>query len=541
MCYNYESLRHNFSSYQRVIKTWNRNLYRTKLKNLPQSLKLELAILLVFSFLVFFLAVNYDALELFVDFAEAHEDWELDEFFTLLMVSSVSMSIFAYRRWREQSIEIQKRKLAEKELLYLVQHDSLTGIPNRTMFNNQVSLALEQQRVFSAMLLDLNKFKKVNDLYGHHVGDLALIEVSNRLKSITREGDLCARLGGDEFVLLFLNLTDKEVLSKKAAHIIEALDELIQVDNYEFELGGSLGIVIEESCQSSVVDILRRADISMYAAKKSMAQRWKFFEKEMDNVLFERQYLEDELKKAIKNREIGIHLQPIYDLRDGRIANFEVLARWTHHQLGEVEPTVFIAVAEETGLIFELGDQVLNQACIAAMSWDEPIPVAVNVSAHQVRHPDFIFRIKRILSSSGLPAERLEVELTESILLEDISRANCVISELKSMGISTALDDFGTGYSSLSYLQALEFDKLKIDREFISELATSDKNRAIVSALLKMCSDMKINLVAEGIETEENLAYLKESECHFGQGFLLGVPSNESSTNNLIKSGRTPD
>jgi len=516
-------------------------LYRTKLKNLPQSLKLELAILLVFSFLVFFLAVNYDALELFVDFAEAHEDWELDEFFTLLMVSSVSMSIFAYRRWREQSIEIQKRKLAEKELLYLVQHDSLTGIPNRTMFNNQVSLALEQQRVFSAMLLDLNKFKKVNDLYGHHVGDLALIEVSNRLKSITREGDLCARLGGDEFVLLFLNLTDKEVLSKKAAHIIEALDELIQVDNYEFELGGSLGIVIEESCQSSVVDILRRADISMYAAKKSMAQRWKFFEKEMDNVLFERQYLEDELKKAIKNREIGIHLQPIYDLRDGRIANFEVLARWTHHQLGEVEPTVFIAVAEETGLIFELGDQVLNQACIAAMSWDEPIPVAVNVSAHQVRHPDFIFRIKRILSSSGLPAERLEVELTESILLEDISRANCVISELKSMGISTALDDFGTGYSSLSYLQALEFDKLKIDREFISELATSDKNRAIVSALLKMCSDMKINLVAEGIETEENLAYLKESECHFGQGFLLGVPSNESSTNNLIKSGRTPD
>ncbi len=510
----------------------------TKLNKLPSSIKIELLALFLFSMVIFLIAAKYDALEALVEFSEQYEEWELDELFTLLMVSAVSVGIFAYRRWREQSAEIVKRKLVEEELVYLINHDNLTAIPNRTFFNSQVSKSLQSDRAFSVMLLDLNKFKKVNDVYGHQVGDLALVEVSNRLQTIIHNDDICARLGGDEFALLLFDIATKEEASSKAKEIIDILDQPIQVDNYEFELGGSIGIVLNANSNETVIDILRKADISMYAAKRSIVSRWIFFDEEMDNVLFERQFVETELKKAVKAKQLTIDLQPIYDLHNDKIVCFEALARWNHHQLGEVEPTHFIAVAEEIGLIFELGEYVLNQACAAAMTWSEPIPISVNVSAHQIRHPDFIFRIKRALSISGLAPERLEIELTESILLEDIPRAKNVIKELKKIGVSVSLDDFGTGYSSLAYLHSFDFNKLKIDREFILGIEKNRKNRAIVSALSRMCKEMNINLIAEGIETQQNLAYLKEFECQFGQGFFLGRPSDTLSTQSLVKSNK---
>lgn len=299
-----------------------------------------------------------------------------------------------------------------------------------------------------------------------------------------------------------------------------------------FELGCSIGVVFDDLKQN-VVNVLRKADIAMYAAKKDPFNAWKFFDAEMDRIVFERQFLEVELKSAIKYKELDVYFQPIFDMQSNEVHYFEALARWNHRQNGMIAPDVFIPIAEETGLIFELGDFILEKACSIAMTWKTPFPVAVNVSAHQIHDPNFIKRVKKILNKTQFPPERLEIELTESVLIEEIDCVKSVIEQLRAMNISVALDDFGTGYSSLAYLHAFEFDKVKIDRELIHDLKKSNKNRAILDALICMCNDMSISLVAEGIETEDHLIYLKQKNSHYGQGFLLGRPKSEFYTKNF--------
>ncbi|KQT82465.1 EAL domain-containing protein [Aurantimonas sp. Leaf443] len=423
----------------------------------------------------------------------------------------------------------------EAALWHMAHHDPLTDLPNRAYMNARldalVADGLEGERCLAVLCLDLDRFKLVNDLLGHPVGDILLKQVADRLRSLVQEEDLVCRLGGDEFVVLQTSGTDAERL---ALSIIEALSRPYTLDGQQFEIGTSVGIALHPRDGATPTDLLKHADIALYTAKKTQRGTARFFEPKLVAGLTARVTLERDLAKALERQEMRLEYQPIYRCDGRTLDSFEALLRWDHPQRGPVAPAEFIPLAEETGLIHEIGAFALRTACAEAARWRQPYPVAVNFSPMQFRRKDLVRTIRRCLSDTGLDAGRLTLEVTEGLLIQNPQQSEKVLRELHALGIKLSLDDFGTGFSSLSYLLRYPFDQLKIDRSFITLIGDKDEATSVVQAILTLAASLKLRVVAEGVEHSGQLLQLAFLKCECVQGYYLGRPMPPGAVRSLI-------
>lgn len=420
--------------------------------------------------------------------------------------------------------DVTERRRAETQIAYMAHHDALTGLANRILLRERIQAALSDCRdqQLAVFCLDLDRFKAVNDTLGHPVGDAVLRIAANRLNTCIRDADTVARLGGDEFAIV-ASLAPQEA-SALAARVVEEISQPYNLDGQRIVIGISIGIALAPGDGSDPDVLLKNADLALYRAKAQGRNTHRFFEPEKDLCLTERYKLEQDLRRAIGAREFEVHYQPICSIESGRKISMEALVRWRHPVHGLIPPDRFIPLAEETGLINSLGELVLRQACADAVNWPSHTKVAVNLSPVQFQSPDLVGHVATILADSGLQAHRLELEITETVLLQRSNDNLRTLQELSALGISIALDDFGTGYSSLSYLRLFRFDMIKIDRSFVSEMAQMEASAAIVCAVANLGRSLDIITVAEGVETEEQLMLLRAAGCTQAQGYLLGRP-----------------
>jgi diguanylate cyclase (GGDEF)-like protein/PAS domain S-box-containing protein len=433
--------------------------------------------------------------------------------------------------------DISSRKAAEAQIQRLAFHDQLTGLPNRQLLRDRLQHALlitrRAQRVGAVMFIDLDNFKALNDTQGHDKGDLLLQQLAGRLTDCVGEIDTVARLGGDEFVVLLEDLSDDAVAAATQAELIS--EKILAALNLPCDLGGyqhigtaSIGVTLLDSPVSSIEEVLKRADLAMYRAKAAGRNAIRFYDPEMQTTIAAKMALETGLRESIEGNMFALYYQPQLDT-DQRIIGAEALLRWTHPAHRQVPPCVFIPLAEESGLILRLGQWVLQAACACLARWaadadTAPLTLAVNVSAHQFRRPDFVSEVLRAVRQSGANPERLKLELTETALVSDIDDAVSKITALNEVGIRFSLDDFGTGYSSLSYLRFLPLEQLKIDRSFISRIPGNAGDGAVVQAIIAMAHKLGLSVVAEGVETEQQLAFLAAQGCNAYQGYLFSKP-----------------
>jgi diguanylate cyclase (GGDEF)-like protein len=426
-----------------------------------------------------------------------------------------------------QDITVQKQ--AETQITYMARHDGLTGLANRAVLLEKMEEAGARLKRhgnrFTIFMLDLDLFKMVNDSLGHPVGDELLKLVAGRLSECIRETDTVARLGGDEFAILATSDNDqREAAMALAGRLLEAVAAPYHLDGQQLNIGTSIGIALAPEHGTEVDQLLKNADLALYKAKSEGRDAYRFFEDAMGVEVHTRRAHQIELRNALANDEFELHYHPIIDIRTGDTASVEALIRWRHPQRGMVSPCDFIPLAEETGLINPIGDWVLRRACNDAVRWPASVKVSVNLSAVQFRKANPIENFCKALEESGLPPERLELEITESVLLQNNVEHVETLHQLRLMGISIVLDDFGTGYSSLSYLRMFPFDKIKIDRSFVHELARNADCAAIVSAVAGLGTSLRIGTVAEGIETGDQLLLVHAAGCTHAQGFLFGRP-----------------
>jgi diguanylate cyclase (GGDEF)-like protein/PAS domain S-box-containing protein len=421
--------------------------------------------------------------------------------------------------------DVTERRQSEKRIAHMAHSDPLTDLPNRTAFNERLSailnLAQAEHKSFAILCLDLDGFKEVNDIYGHAVGDMLLCRVADRLRSVADDAFI-ARLGGDEFTIIVTD-ADRPNLSRFTDHLLAAFVDDFDVDGHRLSQALSIGVAIYPNDGTDSKTLLSNADAALYQAKAEGSDSVKFFKAEMGLRLRERAALQADLKSAIQHEELHLHYQPQLKM-NGKITGFESLARWNSPKRGTVPPGDFIPLAEESSLILGLGEWVLREACREAASWKNPLNIAVNVSPIQFRHGDLPRLVHLVLIESGLAAARLELEITEGVLVDDFPRAVSILRRLKSLGVRIVLDDFGSGYSSLSYLHAFPFDKIKIDRTFVSDLETNHHSVAIVRAVIGLGRSLKIPTLAEGVETQAQHAFLAKEGCDEVQGYLTGRP-----------------
>lgn len=424
--------------------------------------------------------------------------------------------------------DLSDRKRDEARIRHLAHHDPLTDLPNRFLLQERLTHALatatETECATALLYLDLDRFKPVNDLLGHAGGDMLLVQVADRLRAELRSVDTLARVGGDEFVIVMSDVGQPEKAAHLASRIIEVLNRPFDIDGSYVEIGASIGIALYPGDGDCTDSLVHAADTALYRAKTERRGTFRFFERAMDEHLQARRALEQDLRHAADRDQLVLHYQPLVDCSTGEVDGFEALVRWNHPQRGFIAPGEFIPLAEETGAIMRIGEWVLNTACAAAKGWDKPCCIAVNVSPVQFRHSDLPEIVSAALARSGLPGHRLEIEITEGILMEDIRRAISVLSAIRAMGVRIALDDFGTGYSSLSYLRSFKFDKLKIDKSFINELGLSKDADMIVRTIIGLAHNLGMSIVAEGVETPQQLSMIREHMCDQVQGYLLGRP-----------------
>ena len=419
--------------------------------------------------------------------------------------------------------------LANRRVLELAQTDILTGLPNRAFFLEQLEDADSYKRrgsgAFSILMLDLDRFKNVNDSLGHAAGDALLRQVALRLKSAIRSADVLARLGGDEFAIIQAECDDQRTSSiDLATRIAKLIAEPFLLQGNQVEVGTSIGIAMAPDHGSDQEQLLKKADLALYRSKSAGRNCFTLYDEAMSAELEARNTLESDLRDAVARCQFELHYQPFFDVQTGQRRGLEALVRWRHPTRGLIPPDQFIPLAEETGLIVPLGEWVLRRACDDATSWAADIKVAVNLSPVQLKQVELFDVIQSALRGSGLPPERLEIELTESVLLERAVENHALMERLKSIGISLALDDFGTGYSSLSCLTAFPFDKIKIDRSFIGNLTKRHKSSAIISSIVTLARGLNLSVTAEGVETSEQFERLKTLGVNFAQGYLLGRP-----------------
>jgi diguanylate cyclase (GGDEF)-like protein/PAS domain S-box-containing protein len=431
--------------------------------------------------------------------------------------------------------DLQARKEAEQHIHYLAHHDALTSLPNRSHFNGRVDqeiAALTKGESLAVLCLDLDRFKEVNDLFGHAAGDTVLQTVASRVTAVLGEREMMARLGGDEFAVLMPGVASPAAASRLAEAILEALRTTSDTPETN-SISTSIGIALYPDDATDRQVLLTHADTALYRAKTEGRNTYRFFEARMGAEVRERRMLEHDLRLAISRDELRLVYQPQQEIQSGAITGFEALLRWKHPIRGDVSPAIFIPIAEETGVILEIGDWVLKTACREAATWPRPLTVAVNVSAVQLYNADFVRELHQILLETGLPPSRLEIEITETALVRDFARALTTLRLIKALGIRIAMDDFGTGYSSLSNLRAFPFDKIKIDGSFIRSVNSNEQAATIVRAVLGLGRGLGLPVLAEGVETDAELQFLQDELCDEVQGYLLGRPAAIGSFRNL--------
>ncbi len=441
--------------------------------------------------------------------------------------------------------DITQRKAAEDRLLHDAFHDALTGLPNRALLIDRLEQSIVRMKrrfhpQFAVLFLDLDGFKVVNDSLGHQTGDQLLIALSRRLERFLRQGDTIARLGGDEFVVLLEEIEEPKHVLELASRALEELQKPFAVNGHELVTTASIGITFSNVCYDSAETLLRDADIAMYQAKSRGKADFVVFDESMHTSAMIRLKLEADLRQAAARKEFELRFQPIVSLQTGRIASFEALLRWNHPERGLVSPDDFIPIAEETRLILPLGLWVLREAAEQLRRWQStywmspPLTMCVNLSCRQFFQNDLVYQIERILLETGLDARCLRLEITESAIMEQVETALTALSRLKSLGIRLAIDDFGKGYSSLSYLHQFPCNVLKIDRSFISRMGPNGENTEIARTIVALAQGLGLEVVAEGIETEYQLAHLRKLGCQYGQGYLFARPLTSEAAGELL-------
>jgi diguanylate cyclase (GGDEF)-like protein/PAS domain S-box-containing protein len=438
--------------------------------------------------------------------------------------------------------DISERKQAEQTIRHLAFHDPLTGLPNRRLFRDRLAQAAaarnRDDNAFALLLLDLDHFKTINDTLGHDMGDALLKAVASRLSNHIRQGDTLARMGGDEFALIATGFSQPEDMAHLAGKLLEALKVPFNLGTHEVYVTTSIGLTLYPTDTADVDALVKNADIALYRAKDAGRNNFQFFTQDMNVAIMHRLKLESSMRRAIERSEFLLHYQPQVDLATGKIHGTEALIRWNNPEFGMVSPADFIPVAEDTGMIVQIGEWVLRTACAQAKAWERggmPMRVAVNLSARQFIQDDLAETIADILLDTGLDPAMLEVELTESILMKDTSTASTILNKLHAMGVQISIDDFGTGYSSLSYLKRLPIQLLKIDQSFVRDIHTDPDDRAIVTAVIALAHSLKLHVVAEGVETEEQLAFLRQYNCDILQGYLFSRPVTGDAVMELLR------
>lgn len=430
------------------------------------------------------------------------------------------------------SRDVTERKRVEEQIEYQAYHDALTGLPNRRLFRDRLTVALAHARrmkhPLAVMFLDLDRFKVVNDTLGHSTGDELLKTVGTRLQSSLREEDSIARMGGDEFTILLADLKTTDDSAKIAQKVLDTVAQPLRIDGTELFVTTSIGIALFPSDGDTAEALLANADHAMYRAKDAGRNSYQMFTPAMNNRALERLSLENDLRHALDRGELVLHYQPQINIASGRVTGVEALLRWNRPGFGLVGPKDFIPIAEETQLIVPIGEWVLREACRQAVEWQSDRPsgfrMAVNLSPRQFQHSDLPHVIAAALELSGIAPHDLELEITESLAMQNTTRTIATLQRLREMGVQIAIDDFGTGHSSLNYLRSFPIDSVKIDQEFVQEIEGSEADRAIVSAVIGMARGLRLRVTAEGVETESQLAFLREQGCEDVQGFLFGEP-----------------
>jgi diguanylate cyclase (GGDEF)-like protein/PAS domain S-box-containing protein len=441
--------------------------------------------------------------------------------------------------------DVSAARAMSLQMTHSAQHDLVTNLPNRLLLNDRItqaiSLARRQNRSIAVIFLDLDRFKYINDSLGHAIGDQLLQSVSKRLLAGVRGSDTVSRQGGDEFVILLSEITYPEDAGTSAKKILRSLSAPHSIGGQDLHIGGSIGISIYPEDGEDAETLIKNADTAMYHAKENGRNNFQFFKAEMNLKAVERQSLEGGLRRALERKEFLLHYQPKVNLDTGEITGVEALIRWQQPDRGLVPPAQFVPVAEDCGLIVQIGRWVLREACRQARAWQDaglpPLPITVNVSAVEFRDKGFVECVREILAETGLEARYLGLELTEGVLMDDAKSTAAVLQELKVMGVHLAVDDFGTGYSSLSYLRQFPIDVLKIDQSFVNQITADPDDSSIVSAIINMGKSLKHLVVAEGVETPEQRAYLQTQHCEEGQGYLFSRPLAAAQFAQLLQIG----
>lgn len=440
--------------------------------------------------------------------------------------------------------DISERKAFEFQLAHQATHDPLTGLPNRTLLLDRLGVALARarrnERHLAVLFLDLDHFKVVNDSLGHSLGDRLLVEIAKRLGAALRPGDTIARFGGDEFVVLCEELDDRHDAIPLAERLVDSISGPFSIDDSEVFVHVSIGIAFAESAEADPETLIRDADAAMYQAKDRGRARWVIFDHAMRAHAVERLAIENTLRRALERHELKVYYQPIIDLDYGRITGVEALVRWGHPERGLLLPGDFIHIAEETGLIMPIGRWVFDQACRQVQRWRVEYPqlktlhLSVNLSGHQLAHPEIIRDVGSVLAETGIDPSLVDIEMTESVLMEDVEASHVTLAKLKALGVRLAIDDFGTGYSSLSYLRRFPVDQLKVDRSFVDGLGSDPNDSAIVTAIITLAHTLGLEAVAEGVETAEQLSELRRLSCDKGQGFLMARPATAAEVETML-------
>ncbi|THD57281.1 MAG: EAL domain-containing protein [Bradyrhizobium sp.] len=446
--------------------------------------------------------------------------------------------------WVATHEDITEQRRSEVKIEYMAHHDALTDLANRVLLNERLEHALgrriHREEMVAVHHLDLDQFKAVNDTFGHPAGDKLLKIVADRLRGLVRETDTIARMGGDEFVVVQAPIRDPAEATALAQHIIALMSEPFELDGHQAVIGASIGIAVGPGDGLRPDRLLRNADLALYRAKGDGRGTFRFFEPAMDLQMQTRRVMEQDLRKALPAGEFELYYQPVVNLASNEISGFEALIRWNHPKQGLVAPATFIPLAEEIGFIVPIGEWVIRQACATAAKWPANLRVAVNISAVQFRNPGLMQVIVGALAISGLHPTRLEIEITETVLLHNKEATLAVLHQLRALGIRIAMDDFGTGYSSLTYLQCFPFDKIKIDRSFVKDITENAGSLNIVRAVAALANGMGMTATAEGVETSEQLDRIASEGCAEMQGFLFSRPLPAHEIERLFLSGREP-